>query len=133
MEIASGTGVYEWHAAEDRLLWSPGLLKIYGLDETPTSEGGFVRRVHPEDRIRVKAETAGFLGTKADTFDHEFRIIRPDKSVRYILDRGIIERDRQGRVLIIRGMNIDLTNRARAGGRDVGGPADQGASQRMRT
>lgn len=129
LEIASGTGVYEWHAAEDRLIWSPGLLQMYGLDETPASEGGFIRLVHPEDRIRVEAETAGFLGTKADSFSHEFRIVRPDNSVRYILDRGMIERDRQGRVLTIRGMNIDLTDCIRAGGRDVGAPADRGAFQ----
>ncbi|MEA5468668.1 PAS domain-containing protein, partial [Spirulina sp. 06S082] len=125
LEFASGTGVYEWHAGEDRLVWSPGLQRIYGLPKTPVSEGGFIRHVHPDDRIRVEAETAGFLGTRADTYSHEFRIVRPDGSVRFILDRGMIERDDQGRALIIRGLNIDLTDCRRPGAIDTGASAGE--------
>jgi len=108
LEAASGTGVYEWRAGEDLLVWSPGLLRIFGQDETPQGEGGFSRFVHPEDRVRVEAETSSFLGGDATSYSHQFRIVRPDGSVRLILDRGLIERDAEGRARIIRGMNIDL-------------------------
>lgn len=109
LELASGTGVYEWNAAEDRLVWSPGLLRIYGLTEAPECEAGFTSLVHPDDRVRVEADTAGFLGSSADTYSHEFRIVRPDGTVRFVLDRGVIERDGEGRVRTIRGMNVDVS------------------------
>jgi PAS domain S-box-containing protein len=108
-EAASGTGTYEWFPREDRLIWSPGLLRIYGLTQTPHGEGGFSHLVHPEDRPRVEAETAGYLGGDADVYSHRFRIVLPDGSVRSVLDRGVIKRNLRGQVQVILGMNIDIT------------------------
>jgi PAS domain S-box-containing protein len=109
LDAASETGAYEWRAGEDRLVWSPALLRIYGLSEAPQGEGGFSALVHPQDRVRVEAETSGYLGGDAASYSHQFRILRPDGSVRFILDRGVIERDAHGRALSLRGMNIDVT------------------------
>jgi PAS domain S-box-containing protein len=120
LEAASGTGVYEWRPALDRLVWSPGLLRIYDQDEAPRGECGFSRFVHPEDRVRVEAETSGFLSGDASSYSHQFRIVRPDGSVRFVLDRGVIERDQNGRVQVIRGMNIDLGEAAFPPRPDVG-------------
>lgn len=108
LEAASGTGIYEWRAAEDLLIWSPGLLRIYGQTEAPQGESGFIHFVHPDDRTRVEAETSSFLSANAGSYSHQFRIVRPDGSIRLVLDRGVIERDPMGRVRLIRGLNIDL-------------------------
>ncbi len=126
LEAASGTGTYEWHAAEDRLVWSPGLLRIYGVAKPPDDEESFSRLVHPEDRVRVQAETAAYLGSAADVYGHRFRILRPDGSIRLVLDRGVIERDDQGLVRVIRGMNVDLTDIGR--GPDLAGDVDEAAA-----
>jgi len=112
LEVATEIGVYEWHAVEDRLIWSKGLLRIYGLAEAPHGEDGFSRLVHPDDRVRVEAETSGYLGGNATSYSHQFRIVRADGSVRFILDRGIIIRDPQGQVRSIRGTNVDVTELA---------------------
>lgn len=110
LEFASGTGVYEWDAVQDRIVWSPGLLRLYGLTEAPKGEGGFSSLLHPDDRVRVEAETSGFLGGESETYSHEFRIVRSDGAVRSILDRGMIKRDASGRVWAVRGLNIDVTD-----------------------
>ena len=103
-------GTYEWWPEEDRLTWSCGLIRMYGLDRAPKMEEGFTRLVHPEDRVRVEAETAGYLGSAATSYSHGFRIVCPDGAVRFILDRGRIERDASGRVRVIRWLNVDLTD-----------------------
>jgi PAS domain S-box-containing protein len=110
LEAACGIGSYEWWPAEDRLVWSPRLIRIYGLNRAPTAEEGFSRLVHPDDRVRVEAETSAHLGSDAESFSHSFRIVRPDGSIRLILDRGTIERDEKGVVRVIRGLNFDLTD-----------------------
>ncbi len=110
LEATSGIGSYEWHPVADRLVWSEGLIKIYGVVEAPTAEQGFSHLVHPDDRSRVEAETLGFFTSTATSYEHDFRIVRPDGSVRFILDRGTIERDATGEVTLIRGVNIDLTD-----------------------
>jgi PAS domain S-box-containing protein len=110
LEAACGSGVYEWRPAEDRLVWSPGLVQLYGLTQPPTAEGGFTQLVHPEDRVRVEAEISTYLGSELKSFSHSFRIVRPDGAIRFILDRGFIERDETGIVRAIRGINVDLTD-----------------------
>lgn len=114
LEAAFGIGRYEWRPAQDRLVWSPGLLLIYGLQEAPQGEDAFSSLLHPDDRVRVEAETTGFLGSDAPGYAHSFRIVRGGGAVRSILDRGVIERDALGRVQIIRGINIDVTDALRA-------------------
>ncbi len=121
LEAACGVGSYEWRPAEDRLLWSPELIRMYGLTQAPAAEEGFSRLVHPEDRGRVEAETSAYLGSDAESYSHSFRIIRGDGAVRFILDRGTIERDENGIARVIRGLNVDLTDVAYLDGRSMAG------------
>ena len=103
-------GTYEWWPSEDRLAWSPELVRLYGLDAAPHSERDFTGLIHPDDRVRVEAETSAFLGSDAASYSHSFRIVRPDGAVRVILDRSAIERDPAGNVRRIRGLNVDVTD-----------------------
>jgi PAS domain S-box-containing protein len=120
-EAASGTGSYEWWPAEDRLVWSPGLIRIYGLSRAPTVKEGFLRLVHPDDRVRVEAIMAGCLASAAESFSRSFRVVLPDGCVRFILDRGAVERDEKGIVRVIRGLNVDLTDDACLNERAIAG------------
>ena len=109
LDLSAGTGRYEWHVSDDRLVWSTGLCAIYGRAHPPSGESEFSRLVHHEDRVRVEAETAGFLSSSNLAYSHFYRILRPDGDVRFILDRGVIERDKHGRAIRLRGLNVDLT------------------------
>lgn len=108
MPMLEGVGTYLWRVADDVLEWSPGLLAIYGLERPPNGEFGFYDLLHPDDRLRVEAETSAFL-EHSGQYSHEFRIIRPDGTVRHILDRAAIERAASGEVTAIRGVNVDIT------------------------
>jgi PAS domain S-box-containing protein len=108
-------GTYEWWPSADRVVWSPELIRIYGLKQAPAAEEGFAALVHPDDRVRVEGETSTYLGSHVTSYSHSFRIVRPDGAVRVILDRGAIERDAAGNVRVIRGINIDVTDDARIG------------------
>lgn len=109
----SGCGTYEWHVAENRILWSKGMYALFGVTETPKGEVGFAELLHPDDRTRVEAETSGFL-EKGSEYQHEFRIILPDGSIRHIHDRGEIERDDDGVAQVMRGLNVDVTAQRKA-------------------
>jgi PAS domain S-box-containing protein len=112
-DLFVGCGTYEWHVAENRVIWSEGLLDLYGVTRAPDAEEGFTSLVHPDDRLRVEAETSSFMES-GDRYQHEFRILRPDGDIRYIHDRGEIERGSDGRVRVLRGLNIDVTAQRRA-------------------
>ncbi|WP_182442348.1 PAS domain-containing protein [Cereibacter sphaeroides] len=108
-----GCGTYVWHVSQNRVVWSDALRRLYGLTDAPAAEEGFVALVHPDDRTRVEAETSAFLDS-GSSYQHEFRIVLPDGTIRHIHDRGTIERHRDGRARVLRGLNIDITEQRRA-------------------
>jgi two-component sensor histidine kinase len=109
-EEATGIGRYEWWPDEDRIAWSAGMLALYGLDHPPRAEHGFIDRVHPDDRVRLEARHDSYLSGRATRYQQQFRIVRPDGTIRHILDRGRIERDASGKARVLRGSNVDITN-----------------------
>lgn len=106
-------GYYEWLPERDHIRWSDNLIQLYGLTEAPSVEHGFTACVHPEDRVRVEAETSAFLAD-GDSYSHEFRIVRPDGTIRHVHDRGTIERNADGKVTRMAGINIDITDQVGA-------------------
>ena len=50
-------GSFEWNIPANTLSWSDGLYRIYGLQaqEFEATFEAFLKRVHPDDRERVKA------------------------------------------------------------------------------
>lgn len=94
------------------LVWSSGLMALYGVSTTPTSAEEFIALIHPDDRERCRIEAEQFHNRAVTQYSQTFRILRPDGSVRIILDRGSIERDAEGRPLVTRGFNVDVTDEA---------------------
>jgi PAS domain S-box-containing protein len=68
----------------------------------------FLSRILPEDRPRMARIMEGGAG---EEFDVEFRIKRPNGSVRWIHDRGFPIRDQSGQVYRIAGIATDITER----------------------
>jgi two-component sensor histidine kinase/PAS domain-containing protein len=108
-EDLPGICAWNWHVAENRLYWSPKLCELHGVPLPPADPGEYLLMIHPADRERVAREREEFL-QDGDTFDHEFRIVRPDGSVRFIVDRGQTFRDASGGAVRLEGVNIDVTD-----------------------
>jgi PAS domain S-box-containing protein len=114
--IAPPPGVCSWYwdVEADDLYWSPELCELHGISDPPVNVADYLALIHPEDRGRVAFERKSFIEA-GDTFDHEFRILRPDGQVRVLVDRGRTLRDADGRALRIEGVNIDVTDLRDAG------------------
>ena len=65
--------------------------------------------VHAEDRSRLRHFFA--KGTSEDGYEQSYRIVRPDCSVRWVLDRGFPVRDRMGGSFRVVGIVRDVTQR----------------------
>jgi PAS domain S-box-containing protein len=65
--------------------------------------------IHPQDRQRI--QTTFFEQSLAGNYDQEYRIIRPDGSLRWIRDRGFPIRDTSGQPHRTVGIAEDITNR----------------------
>ena len=90
---------------------SPGYETIWGRtrDALHASPQSWMDAIHPEDRERVVQ--AAFANQMAGTYDEEYRIVRPDGTIRWIRDRAFPVRDRDGQVVRVAGVAEDVTGR----------------------
>ena len=82
-------GVYEWRIGEESVWWSPETYTLYGVDPesfTPTIQS-FSSLVHPADREELWRKSQQAIAQEP-VFEHEYRIIRPDGEVRWIINRS---------------------------------------------
>lgn len=68
--------------------------------------------IHADDRERVVANLPEFL--KRGACELEYRVVRPDGSVRWVRDRGQVIHDDAGRVVRLDGIVTDVTELSRA-------------------
>lgn len=94
--------------SSEMLYISPAYEAVWGrscesLYREPRS---FIAAIHPEDRPGVEAINEGTHG-----FDVEYRVVRPDASIRWIRARGFPIKDESGRVYRRAGIAEDITER----------------------
>jgi PAS domain S-box-containing protein len=89
---------------------SPAYEEIWGRSRQSLYEHPeeWLLAVHEEDRKRV-ADAFREENLAAGGFDEEYRIVRPDGSIRWIRDRGFPIRSEEGKVYRIAGIAQDLT------------------------
>lgn len=96
--------------AEERLLYvSPAYADIWGrpvesFQERPLD---WMEAVHPDDHSHVHA--AHLAKLSSGIFNEEYRIVRPDGTIRWIRDRGFPICDSTGYVYRIAGLAEDIT------------------------
>ncbi|MEH2114211.1 PAS domain S-box protein [Nostoc sp.] len=113
--FAENTDATIWIGSADLfhpLYISPAYEKIWGrssqgLFEQPTS---WLDTVHPDDRDRA-AQSIELLLSGSQSISAEYRILRPDGSVRWIWNRGFAVYDDQGKVNYYGGIAEDITER----------------------
>jgi PAS domain S-box-containing protein len=93
---------------------SPAYEEIWGRSRSSIYDnwGSFLDSVHPDDRARVADAVSRQAAGEA--VEQEYRIVRPDGSVRWIHDRGYPIKDRSGQFYRVAGIAEDITERQRA-------------------
>lgn len=92
---------------------SPSFERVYGMSaaEALRSSAKWLERVHPEDRERLEeAIQSGRAGTEF----HEYRIIKPERSVAWIRSRMLPVTDDDGKIHRYVGFAEDVTERKAA-------------------
>jgi PAS domain S-box-containing protein len=104
----SGTGSFGWNLSNGEIFWSDENFRIFQYDRTtkPTLEL-IVQRTHPEDRAVVQ-ETIDRASREGKDFEHQYRLLMPDGSVKYVHAMAHATRDEKGTIEFI-GAITDVT------------------------
>lgn len=101
----------------ERVLYvSPAFEQIWGRSANELYEVSrvWLKAIHPGDRERVATEFESWLEGKISVYGVEYRIVRPDGSIRWILDSGAQIRDEHGALSFISGIAKDITEEKEA-------------------
>jgi len=109
----SHTGSFGWRPSSGEIVWSEETFRIFQYDRamTPTVEL-ILQRVHPEDLKLVK-QTIERASRDGKNFEHEYRLLMPDGSVKHLHVVAHALSDEAGRVEFV-GAVMDVTERKRA-------------------
>ena len=124
---AGEIGVWDWNLQTNQVLYNDRLFAVYGLDRTPdrvVRYEDWASRIHPEDLPKQEAAlqhlTAGHerrqnhASTEPERRRREFRILRPDGTVRHVQSAAAVIADEKGQPTRLVGMNMDVTEQKQA-------------------
>src|SRR6266568_5897637 len=109
---AANLGLWLWNIRDDELWVTEKWRRLFGFAESePVSFDRVLQVVHPEDRERMKQRVQHMLEHGGGDHESEYRITRPDGSMRWIAGYGGVELDEHGKPAFARGVSRDITKR----------------------
>lgn len=104
-------GSFSYDVDTDRYAFSPELFRIWGLPPDADLAGLSRQMIHPDDLARVLEH---WRSASRIVGEHiiDYRIVRPDDSVRHLRASLEVDRDAVGRAVIRQGTHLDITELA---------------------
>ncbi|MFM9959390.1 MAG: PAS domain-containing protein [Phycisphaerales bacterium] len=96
---------------------SPAVERIYGMtaQEVYATPRGWTRAIHPDDQPGAIAAADRWSDSNyAGNYEHQYRVIHPDGSIRWVVNRGYAVRDAAGAIVTVVGAAQDVTARVEA-------------------
>jgi two-component system cell cycle sensor histidine kinase/response regulator CckA len=105
-------GIWDWDMVRNRVSWSPRLYEFHGIsrEQFGGTVEAFRALVHPADAARVAQGIKTAVETHSE-FQSEFRTIRPDGEIRWLLTNGRVVYDADGKPIRMLGATQDVTQR----------------------
>jgi two-component system, cell cycle sensor histidine kinase and response regulator CckA len=111
---ATSNAIREWDLTHDRVRWNEGVQMVFGYAVTAVDATArwWTDRIHPDDRARVERGLAELVEERRseDVWSAEYRFRRADDTWATVVDRGVLGRDAQGRVVRMVSAMEDVTH-----------------------
>ncbi|SHO52274.1 PAS domain-containing protein [Desulfopila aestuarii] len=109
---SAGIGVWDWDMSTGRLAWSPELFRLFGLDpdKNEPTFSLWDQVLHPDDKVDAYRRMERAI-EEDRILDNEYRILFPDKQVRWIKALGKTTSDQTKKPVRMAGICIDITER----------------------
>ncbi|MED5596215.1 sensor histidine kinase [Janthinobacterium sp. P210006] len=107
---AASIGIWDWNVCSDALQWDEQMYAQFKADAASGMSPAAIWRaaLMPDDVPAAKQALRAALGA-GQAFTHEYRILWPDGTVRYIKADAVIFRDGLGQPMRLVGSNYDIT------------------------
>ncbi|WP_345145753.1 PAS domain-containing sensor histidine kinase [Flavobacterium ginsengiterrae] len=108
---ATSDTIWDWKIQEDRINWNKGIEGIFGYnpEEVGKTSKWWFDKIHPEDSIRMSIKLYSFIEQKTEKWQDQYRFRCADGTYKYVLDRGFLLKDENGRAIRMIGAIQDIT------------------------
>jgi PAS domain S-box-containing protein len=108
---ATSDTIWDWKIQEDTMTWNKGMESVFGykLDQIGKSSKWWFENIHPEDSVKMSIRLYSFIGQKTEKWQDQYRFKCADGSYKYVLDRGFILKDENGKSVRMIGAIQDIT------------------------
>lgn len=109
-------GSWNLEIATGKVVWSPENYVLFGLDpaQAIVDYADFYNMLHPDDRDRITTQVTQIVNQGLPELQIEFRIIHPQRGIRWLQGIGRLTVDDRGNPLRLSGINLDITERKQA-------------------
>lgn len=108
---AGGIATWRWDLVNDRLMADASLARLFSVSPEEAANGqpeAYLRAIHPDDQPRA-AQAVEEAVASGGQYNSEYRITLPDGSPRWLVSRGRVEQDADGKALALPGVTVDIT------------------------
>ena len=106
---ATSDGIYDWNVTDDLLYVSDTLMRLFEFDLDIKASRMWAERVHEDDYDAYVAAIGAHFKGETEALECEYRVRKGDGGYRWVHDRGVGVRDRDGRVTRLVGAVRDIT------------------------
>lgn len=111
---AANLGIWIRDVVRNEVWASDKWRELFGFKKSDRIElDGVLQRLHPEDRETVRQTLTNALEPDGQ-YETEYRVVLPDRPLRWISSRGRVEYDGNRKPLRVRGVSLDITHRKQA-------------------
>jgi len=108
---ATSDTIWDWKIQEDSINWNKGIEIVFGYkqEEVGKTSKWWFDKIHPEDSIRMSIKLYSFIEQKTEKWQDQYRFKCADGTYKYVLDRGFLLKDENGRAIRMIGAIQDIT------------------------
>ncbi len=110
---ASSEAIWDYHPESDELFWGEGFQTLFGYDRAPGNLNyeHWREKIHPEDIAQVEKFIEKLFTNNSKKWRQEYRFKNADDSYSFVIDKGILIKNNQGKVVRMIGAIEDVTSR----------------------
>lgn len=111
---AANIGSWDWDILTGNLSWSDAIESLFGFKKGDFNKTykAFIGCVHPDDR-KLVSDSINACISHGKEYKIEHRIVWPDGSIHWLLEKGNVMRDKSGRAVRMLAVVQDITERKR--------------------
>ena len=113
---AGHVGFFHYRFEQDRLNWSPGQAKLFGIEPQPADGtlNDWVRQINADDRMRVEQVLRSMFAAGKERETLEYRVTPSGGDTRWLSSRILVMYGAQRQPLQLIGVSVDVTDEKQA-------------------